>query len=127
VFAVAVLVFAAEAGAVSGVLRKRVFLTLGALSYSVYMAHFVVAWVLLDAARLLRMAGIDLFSGTMLGRELWEGDVAYLIYFALVLFVSAITYRMIEVPGRAWFRRLAGSPPYSKDNSVHVRTGQADR
>jgi len=111
VFAVAVLVFAAEAGAVSGVLRKRPFLALGARSYSIYMVHFVVAWMLVDAAKLLRLAGVDLFSGIKLGREPWEGDVAFLVYFALVLFVSAITYRMIEVPGRAWFRRLAGSRP----------------
>ena len=63
-FAVAVLVFAAEAGAVSGVLRKRVFLTLGGLSYSIYMVHFEVAALLVGAAKLLKkMAGIDLFSG----------------------------------------------------------------
>ena len=47
--------------------------------------------------------GGDPFSGIKLGRELWEGDVAFLVYFALVLYVSAITYLMIEVPGRAWF------------------------
>jgi peptidoglycan/LPS O-acetylase OafA/YrhL len=104
VFSVAVLVFAAEAGALSGVLRKRLFLTLGALSYSIYMVHYVVAWVVRD----LKMAGGDSFSGIKLGGELWEGDVVYLVSFALVLFISAITYRIIEVPGRAWFRRLAG-------------------
>jgi peptidoglycan/LPS O-acetylase OafA/YrhL len=76
---------------------------------------------LLDAAELLRIAGVDLLSGTKLGRELWEGDVAAFVYFALVLFVSAITYRMIEVPGRAWFRRLAGSRPYSEDSRVELQ------
>ena len=121
VFAVAVLVFAAEAGAVSGVLRKRPFLALGARSYSIYMVHFVVAWMLVDAAKLLRLAGVDLFSGIKLGREPWEGDVAFLVYFALVLFVSAITYRMIEVPGRAWFRRLAGSRLYSENSRVDLQ------
>jgi peptidoglycan/LPS O-acetylase OafA/YrhL len=121
VFAVAVLVFATEAGAVSSVLRKRVFLTLGALSYSIYMVHYVVARVVMDAAKLLKLTRGDPFSGLELGRELWEGDVAYLVYFALVLCVSAITYRMIEVPGRAWFRRLAGSRPYSEDSRVELQ------
>src|SRR5436309_2790145 len=122
VFAIAVLVFAAEAGAVSGALRKRVFLVLGALSYSIYMVHFEVAALLIGAAKLLeKTAGTALFSGIALGRERWEGDVAFLIYFALVLFVSAITYRMIEVPGRAWFRRLAGSRLYSENSRVDLQ------
>jgi len=122
VFAVAVLVFAAEAGAVSGVLRKRVFLMLGALSYSIYMVHVGVAELLGRAASLLRKTAIiDLFSGTTLGREPWEGDVAVLVFLALVLCVSAITYRMIEVPGRAWFRRLAGSRPYSEDSRADLQ------
>jgi len=122
VFAVAVLVFAAEAGAVSGMLRKRVLLMLGALSYSIYMVHVGVAELLGSAANLLRKTAIiDLFSGTTLGREPWEGDVAVLVYFALVLCVSAITYRTIEVPGRAWFRRLAGSRPYSEDSRADLQ------
>jgi len=111
VFAPAVLVFAAEAGAVSRILRAPAFLWLGARSYSIYLVHFVVAWLLLDAAKLAELAGIDLYSGGRLGRTPWEGDLANVVYFALVLGVAAFTYRAIESPARAWFRRLAATAP----------------
>lgn len=107
VFSIAVLVFAAESGALSRVLRQPLFLRLGALSYSIYMVHFVVGTVLLEAARVLRAAGADFLSDGKFGRELWQGDIAGLAYFASVLLISGITYRMIEAPGRAWCRRLA--------------------
>ena len=107
VFSIAVLIFAAESGALSRLLRKPLFLRLGALAYSIYMVHFVIGTVLLEAGRVLRAAGADFLSDGKLGRELWQGDIAGLAYFASVLFVSGITYRMIEAPGRAWFRRLA--------------------
>ncbi len=121
VFAPAVLVFAAEAGAVSRVLRRPVFLLLGAWSYSIYMVHFVLGGALVEAARLLRIAGVDILSGTKLGRDLWQGDVACLVFFALVLCAAALTYRLIEVPGRTWFRSLAGTASSSQDRRLELR------
>ncbi|HET7365780.1 MAG TPA: acyltransferase [Burkholderiales bacterium] len=111
VFAPAVLVFAAEAGAASRLLRARTFLWLGAHSYSIYLVHFVVAWLLLDAAKLASVGGIALYADGKLGRGPWQGDLAYLLYFAFVLGVAAFTYRTIEFPARAWFRRLARAAP----------------
>ena len=121
VFAPAVLVFAAQAGAVSRLLCKPLFLALGERSYSIYLIHFVVAWIVSDAFKLLKVLGVDLYSDERFGRGLWEGDLVYVVYFALVLCAATITYRVIEVPTRAWFRRLAGSPVQEKTR-VELKT-----
>jgi peptidoglycan/LPS O-acetylase OafA/YrhL len=99
VFAVVVLAFAAEAGAMSRLLRAPALRWLGERSYSIYMVHFLVWLVLVDCAKLFRLAGIDLMQA--------NGDLVSLVYFLLVLGVATVTYRWIEVPARACFRRLA--------------------
>jgi peptidoglycan/LPS O-acetylase OafA/YrhL len=63
--------------------------------------------LLADCLKLLRPAGIDLVSGAKTASHIWQNDVVYLIYIVLALSVAALTYRTIEVPARAWFRRLA--------------------
>jgi len=107
VFAVVVLVFAAEAGAVSRLLRAPALLWLGERSYSIYMVHFLVWWLLADCIKLLRLGGIDLIAGSESPSQLWQNDVVSLLYMLLVVGAAAVTYRVIEVPTRAWFRRLA--------------------
>ena len=107
VFALAVLAFAAEAGAVSRLVRAPALLWLGERSYSIYMVHALVLWLLADCVKLLRLVGIELIAGAESASELWQNDVLYLVYIVLVLGVAALTYRTIEVPARAWIRRLA--------------------
>jgi peptidoglycan/LPS O-acetylase OafA/YrhL len=105
VFALAVLVFAAEAGAVSRWVRSPSLLWLGGRSYSIYMVHFLVAWLLADCLKIARLAGVDFIAGIESAH--WHNDVLALVYIVIVLAVAAFTYSAIEVPARAWFRRLA--------------------
>jgi peptidoglycan/LPS O-acetylase OafA/YrhL len=107
VFALAVLAFAAEAGAVSRLLRAPALLWLGERSYSIYMVHALVLWLLADCVKLLRLGGIDLIAGSESPSQLWQNDVVSLLYILLVVGAAAVTYRVIEVPARSWFRRLA--------------------
>jgi peptidoglycan/LPS O-acetylase OafA/YrhL len=110
VFALVVVVFARERGAVSAALRTRAFVWLGTLSYSIYMTHFFIARRMAELLSYAREAGIP---GTgLLGVEKWAGDVLVFLYLLLVIGLSAVTYRLLEAPAREWFRRrtLAREP-----------------
>jgi len=115
-FAVAVIVFAFEEGALSRYLRMRPFMLLGTLSYSIYMVHGFTISRFNDVARVLeKTLDVTLFTTVnaaggevrMFGAELWQGDAAYVGLLLIVIGVSYLTYRFIEAPSRLWFRRLA--------------------
>lgn len=91
-FGAAVLVFAAESGAVSRALRWTPLQMLGVLSYSIYMVHGLIRTVVYKVA-----GGISGF----------EADLLCLIYLVIVVVASFVTYRLIEMPGRETARRWA--------------------
>jgi peptidoglycan/LPS O-acetylase OafA/YrhL len=105
VFAAAVLVFASESGAASRVLVSGPFLFLGAVSYSIYMVHIFVARRVVDSLTFAEALGIGAVD--RLGADKWAGDVMILLSLAIIVAVAGLTYRLIEVPAREWFRRLA--------------------
>ncbi len=47
---------------------------------------------------------IDGGSVEFLGTQLWHGDIAYLVYLAMIIAMSYFTYRWIEKPAREWVR-----------------------
>jgi peptidoglycan/LPS O-acetylase OafA/YrhL len=113
VFGLVVLVFAFEAGIPSAILRLRPLVFLGTASYSIYMTHVFIARRLLDAGRALdKLWGLHVIAQReidgqqvyFLGTRSWHGDMAYLVYLAMIVAVSYFTYRWIEVPGREWVR-----------------------
>jgi peptidoglycan/LPS O-acetylase OafA/YrhL len=114
VFALAVLVFAAEAGLLSRVFRTPVARWLGTLSYSIYLTHFLI--VILVPMAVKHVFGTDLWTPVVLasgeqvllfGRNNLQGTLFYLLVLALTLAFSAFTYRWVETPGREWSRRWA--------------------
>jgi peptidoglycan/LPS O-acetylase OafA/YrhL len=118
-FALVVLVFAFEAGTASAMLRSRPLVFLGTLSYSIYMTHVFIAKRLFDAGyQIDKRWDINPFTHRVidggnvefLGTQLWHGDIAYLVYLAMIIAMSYFTYRWIEKPGREWVR-----------NRVHTR------
>lgn len=117
VFAVAVLVFAAEGGLVSRVFHSRPLKWLGMVSYSIYLTHFFVVLILPSVVK--RIAHVDLWTAMPLpdgqwvqafGRNDVEGTLLYVLALALTLAFSALTYRWVEVPGREWTRRWLARP-----------------
>ena len=124
VFAVAVWVFASEDGAISRQLRRAWPQALGAWSYSIYMVHVLVMVGLLMAAMLAAKAGLHLFArvddvATIVGPG-WLTTAITLGYVAVVIGLSSLTYRYIELPGQRWFGRWARRPAAS---NVAVRAG----
>jgi peptidoglycan/LPS O-acetylase OafA/YrhL len=113
-FALAVLVFAGERGAVSRVLVSRPAAALGRWSYSIYMVHTLVLAMLfsgLHAAQILfhRQWLRELPDGNMiidLGFKHYASGVMVL-YLAAVIALAALTWRLIERPGQRFFNRLA--------------------
>ncbi|CAN5254611.1 acyltransferase [soil metagenome] len=105
-FAVSIWIFAEERGLVSRVLSVRPMLALGHWSYSIYMVHMFVITVMLILARKAHImpGGRRIDFGSP-----WLNDLFALAIIGLIIGVSVLTYRFIEIPGRdavnAW---LAG-------------------
>ncbi len=111
VFGFAVFIFAHEAGLVSRLLSGRVFLGLGALSYSIYMTHMFVQARMMNAAKFAEQHfGLPLLTGDANGGVMISENwalAATALMIAATLAASALTYRFVEIPGRDWFRNLA--------------------
>jgi peptidoglycan/LPS O-acetylase OafA/YrhL len=116
-FAVALYVFAHEGGWVSSLLRTRPMLTLGALSYSIYMVHIFVQGRMINVAGLVdRKFGLGLVGPLSLRGDTaigigpdapWTGLAAIALMVAATLVASWFTWRFVEMPALALFRRLA--------------------
>jgi len=117
VFAIAVLVFAAEGGLVSRLFHSRPLKWLGTVSYSIYLTHFFVVLILPTLVK--RVTGVDLWTPMPLADGQWvmafgrndlEGTLLYGLALALTFAFSAFTYRWVETPGREWTRKWLARP-----------------
>lgn len=100
VFAPLTLIFAADRGRLSALLSSRPLQALGHWSYSIYLVH---AFVLTCIIPRIGVALHDHF-----GRDphLTSWTVTAL-YLTLVVGLSALTFRFVEIPGQRLFARLA--------------------
>ena len=93
-----VVVLAAQnAGWVAGVLARRPVVFLGEISFSLYMVH----WTILHLA-----------SWAIAGAQPANLKLALLntALFAVIVGTSVLTHRLIELPARAWGRRIGRAP-----------------
>ena len=97
VFALVVLTFAGEGGALSRRLIARPIAALGRWSYSIYMTHTLILALVFSAIPALP-AGLP-------------GDLAMLAFLAVVVAFSALTWRFIERPGQRFFTTLPTARP----------------
>lgn len=110
VFALAVLVFSFESGAVSRLLKTGPLLFLGTLSYSIYMVHLFVMYRTvnaLSAAQHFTGLGVTrMVDGqAQVGGSPLFGDAVSLTFLLAVVGVAWCTYRLIELPGQRWSRK----------------------
>ncbi|NLF77363.1 MAG: acyltransferase [Chloroflexi bacterium] len=104
VFSLVVLVFAHEAGLLSKLLKRPFFLMLGRVSYSIYLLHFVLL-VLLSMA-------YSPFEGVLqpiVNAVPYASDLATAGFVVLVVLLSMVTYRFIELPGQRFAAKIANS------------------
>lgn len=116
VFSLTVLIFAAEAGSISAVLRTKFFLLLGTLSYSIYLLHLFIQTRILNFGQLVQSKfGLSMFiegehdgvKTSLLGINKFEGDFWCVAMIVMLIIASELSYKIIEVPGRNFFRTLA--------------------
>lgn len=115
-FAAALMIFAREGGAVSRALMTPVPLLLGTLSYSIYMVHSFVQSRFDNALLAVgRLTDTPLTSRTIeggqavmrVGADPVQGTLLTILMLAVVVAVSWLTYRFVEVPAQRWSRRVA--------------------
>lgn len=124
VFLWPLIVFAGGLGAVSAVLRQRVFQVLGVLSYSVYMVHSFMLEVSLAFAKLAeKRLGVVLLgladkngirSEAFATENQWFGDAITVVYIASVLGLAFVTHRYVELPGNRLGKCLARKSSHSQ-------------
>lgn len=107
VFALSVYIFAWSDGPISRVLQLRPFVLLGDWSYSTYMVHTLIAAVIWNLAHPLGLTA-SAASGHLKGSVPLELVLAA-AYLSATILVSAVTYSVVEKPGRQWFNRLASA------------------
>ena len=116
VFAIAVYIFSFETGPISQMLRMSPFQSLGLWSYSIYMVHDLVTYVLsLGTSVAQRWLGRDLWHEMISGgtatrvidfNSTAAGDGLAIGYLAVVIGLASLTYRYVEKPGQRLFARL---------------------
>ncbi|WP_339490130.1 acyltransferase [Pseudomonas rhizophila] len=118
-FAVIVVIFAFDRGAVSRLLTGRGFGFLGKLSYSIYLTHAAVLFCVVSAFMVAKkIVGVDIapvIDGTRyldLGNVLLNNLIALLVTGSVVL-VSMFTYRYVEMTGQSLGRALSNTPSHS--------------
>ena len=112
-FAVGVVVFAFQAGAVSRVLQTAPLRLLGLLSYSIYLTHLFLIERMQDVIEHgERWIGFARIGAYPTGQKFIEAtplvsDLLTGLLLALVIGVSSLTYAFVERPAREWSRRVA--------------------
>jgi peptidoglycan/LPS O-acetylase OafA/YrhL len=97
------LVALAPKGGPVGFLHTRPMQWLGAISYSLYMAHYMVMWAALAALRAL--THVKDVPQQVLPVSMTIGNLALLAALALSLGVSYLVHVTVEKPWRDWSRR----------------------
>ncbi len=123
VFALAVLTFASERGAVSRILKARPFQFFGRISYSIYMTHaltHIVAFEMLK--RIGPRYGFAFWPNGRVSGPVIASDLITIAMLCCVIAIATLSFRFIEIPARNRLRnrtnRMIGGTPSSGVRAV---------
>lgn len=114
VFFFTVLVFSREQGLVSRMLKLAPFVLVGTLSYSIYMIHGFILYRFVNGLSVVeKLTGFDAVHSVgehnSVGGGALFSDAMTVLFLAIVIFLSYLSYRFIELPGqrfsRDWLKR----------------------
>jgi peptidoglycan/LPS O-acetylase OafA/YrhL len=105
-FALVVFVMAQGGGAISRLLRLRPFVVLGEISFSMYLLHQTLYWVWRRS-------------------EWWQGIAGAVLFFGALLGLSALIWRVVEIPARRWILSLEKPrlPPPARLGTAALQRG----
>jgi len=111
-FCLQVFIFAFEKGIISRVLNKSFFQLLGKLSYSIYMLHTLILFILISAIMIIqKILKIDLIITVKnsvyidFGSTFYNNLIVFIILF-FVIFCSYFTYKYIEQTGQVLGKKI---------------------
>ena len=99
-FAGLVLALASNHAVVSQLLNNKVFQFFGNISYSIYLTHAVVIFMIIP---LLFITGIGYHGPVEM--PFFKGVGVCILFLTLITGISALTYYKIEKPCRNWINR----------------------
>ena len=105
----------------SNFLEHKIFTTLGKWSYSIYLSHFAIMWVLNQGIRMVLK--VPTLQDPLTGKPVIQTDPVTGLAFAglaimIVLIVSRFTYEWVEKP----FRNMAKNMLVSRSKSTEIVT-----
>jgi peptidoglycan/LPS O-acetylase OafA/YrhL len=109
-FAFAVALFAHEGGYVSRLMKTGPLLLLGTISYSIYLTHIFVQARMMNAAKVMEKSFVEGILTVSKDGAAFSQAVAIsamIMMFILTVLASYATFRLVEAPGRDFFKRLA--------------------
>jgi len=112
-FTLVVFFFAYEKGAVSRALKTRALIFIGALSYSIYMTHYLILSLFKSAVVVLgEFSSHSLISQSSARKTIDLGSAEYnslasIVLIIIIIYISSISFRLIEKRGINLGRRLS--------------------
>jgi len=85
-------------------LRNGFWQHMGVISFSIYLIHFPLIFIYLTARAAFVNLGV--FSNPDFGLSQFEAWIGMPFFFALVIGMATLSYRFIEQPARAYFRKI---------------------
>lgn len=112
IFALNMLLFSFEKGYLSFLLKNKILLYLGKLSYSIYLTHAAILLIVTTSSKIIEkvldieiLHLIDNHKYIDFG-EVYLNNLAIIIILLIIIVVSGLTHKFIEIPGQNFGKKL---------------------